>query len=80
MMPVPLMRILGVPGVGSHSGALFPMRERPNALETDRLGRLPGHPRIHLVDGSVLTTIPAATITYTIMANAHRIGAESAKL
>jgi len=80
MAPIPFMRILGTPGAGSHFGSIFPMRERPDAFETDRLGRLPGHPRIHLIDGAVLTTIPAATITYTIMANAHRIGAESASL
>lgn len=80
MAPVPFMRILGTPGAGSHFGSIFPMRERPGTFETDRLGRLPGHPRIHLIDGSVLTTIPAATITYTIMANAHRIGAESTSL
>lgn len=80
MVPVPFMHILGTPGAGSHFGSIFPMRAHPGALETDRLGRIPGHPRVHLIDGSVLTTLPAATITYTIMANAHRIGAESAAL
>jgi choline dehydrogenase-like flavoprotein len=30
--------------------------------------------RVHVVDASVLPSVPATTITYTIMANAHRIG------
>ena len=33
--------------------------------------------RIHCIDASVLPSIPATTITLTIMANAYRIGSES---
>lgn len=62
------------PGSGYHSGGTFPMRARPQALETDTLGRLPGMNRVHLVDSSVLTSIPATSITFSVMANAHRIG------
>jgi choline dehydrogenase-like flavoprotein len=49
------------------------MRARPQALETDPLGRLPGNDRVHLVDASVLTSIPGTSITFSVMANAHRI-------
>lgn len=30
--------------------------------------------RIHAVDGTVLPSVPATTITLSIMANAYRIG------
>jgi choline dehydrogenase-like flavoprotein len=35
---------------------------------------LRGWRRIHLVDASVLPDIPATQITFSVMANAHRIG------
>ena len=56
------------------------MRENPGDLETDTLGRLRGWERIHLVDASVLPDIPATQITFSVMANAHRIGAAMAML
>jgi choline dehydrogenase-like flavoprotein len=77
---VPLTPLLaaGTPGEGNHVGGVFPMRRSPGPFETDRLGRLPGWDRIHLVDSSVLPSLSAATFTYTVMANAHRIAAEAA--
>lgn len=68
------------PGRGFHNGSSFPMRENPGELETDTLGRLPNWRRIHIVDASVLPDIPATQITFSVMANAHRIGAETAAL
>ena len=65
------------PGRSYHSGGGFPMRENPGRFETDRLGRLPGLKGVHLVDGSVLPSIPATTMTLGVMANAHRIATES---
>jgi len=70
----PALRI-GEPGRGFHTGGSFPMRSRPQALETDILGRLHGFSRLHVVDASVFPTLPATTITLSVMANAHRIGA-----
>jgi choline dehydrogenase-like flavoprotein len=32
---------------------------------------------VHAVDATVLPSIPATTITLTVMANAHRIGWDS---
>ncbi len=72
----PMLQIAG-PGRGFHNGGSFPMRDTPGELETDRQGRLPGWQHIHLVDASVLPSIPATTITFSAMANAHRIGWES---
>jgi choline dehydrogenase-like flavoprotein len=61
------------PGSGYHSGGTFPMRENPGKRETDTLGRLPSLQRVHLVDSSVFPSIPATSITMSVMANAHRI-------
>ena len=71
----PLLRV-GKPGRGFHSGATLPMRARPGRLETDTLGRPGGDGRVHLVDSTVLPSIPATTVTLSVMANAHRIGRE----
>jgi choline dehydrogenase-like flavoprotein len=67
----------GKPGRGYHTGGTFPMRRSPAPLETDTLGRLAGVQRVHAVDSSVFPDIPATTITFTLMANAHRIGSEA---
>lgn len=72
----PLLKIGNV-GQGAHSGGTFPMRERPGPFESDRLGRPYGFTRVHLVDASVLPSIPATTITLSVMANAYRIGSSS---
>jgi len=66
-----------LPGRGYHSGGSFPMRARPVRGETDALGRPYGRRRVHIVDSSVFPSIPAATITLAVMANAWRIGHES---
>jgi choline dehydrogenase-like flavoprotein len=70
---LPLLEI-GVPGEGNHIGCLFPMKRDPGELETDGLGTLRPFRRTHVVDASVLPRLPATTVTFTIMANAHRIG------
>jgi choline dehydrogenase-like flavoprotein len=70
----PAMRV-GEPGRGFHTGGTFPMRLTPHALEVDVLGRPPEFTRVHLVDASVFPSLPATTITLSVMANAHRIGA-----
>lgn len=68
------------PGSGYHSGGTFPMRLNPQARETDTLGRLPSMGRVHLVDSSVLPSIPATSITFSVMANAHRIATLAGQL
>lgn len=68
---------LDAPGASFHSGGTFPMSDAPGALETNAVGRLHGSERVHLIDASVLPSIPATTITLSVMANAHRIGALS---
>ena len=78
--PIAPMLHIWPPGKGFHIGGVFPMRERPTAMETDVYGRLPGFERVHLVDASVFPTLPATTITLAVMANAHRIATESVAL
>ena len=75
---VPPLLQLADPGRGFHCGGSLPMRTRPGPLTTDPLGRPSGWSRIHVVDASVLPAVPATTITFSVMANAHRIGWETA--
>ncbi len=72
-IPIPGITKIPPPGYGSHSGGTFPMRDKPHEFETDILGRPYGFKKVHIVDASVFPSIPATTITLTIMANAHRI-------
>lgn len=74
----PPMLQIAPPGRGFHAGGSVPMRAQPGKFESDCLGRPCGWSRVHLVDASVLPTVPATTITFSVMANAHRIGWETA--
>ena len=73
MLPLtPLLR-KGVLGSSFHCGGSLPMRAAPIVGETDILGTPRGMRRVHIVDASIFPSIPASTITFTVMANAHRI-------
>ena len=74
---LPPMLQVPQPGRGFHSGGSLPMRTAPGKFESDILGRPQGWSRVHVVDASVLPSIPATTITFSVMANAHRIGWET---
>ena len=75
MFPIPGLVQLGPPGKSNHVGGSFPMRRTPGDLESDVLGRPGGFDRVHVVDSSVFPSVPATTVTLTVMANAHRIAA-----
>jgi ferredoxin len=77
---LPPMLQLAEPGRGFHCAGSFPMRENPQPFESDCLGRPHGWTRVHAVDATVLPGAPATTITFSVMANAHRIGWETAKI
>jgi choline dehydrogenase-like flavoprotein len=66
------------PGRGFHSGGSFPMAHAPGPGQSDRVGRPHGMARTHVVDSTIFPSIPAPTITLTVMANAYRIGQEVA--
>ena len=78
-MPLPVMLKVAEPGRSFHSGGSFPMSAEPRGFQTDLLGRLPGWKRVHAVDSTVFPSIPATTITFSAMANAHRIGWEAVR-
>ncbi len=80
MLPAPGLWHAGRPGKSNHLGGTLPMRSSPRELETDTLGSLPGMSRVHIVDASVFPSIPATTITLSVMANAHRIATAAACL
>jgi len=73
-VPIAQMLRVGLPGRGFHTGGTFPMQANPDPFEVDVLGRPNGFTRVHVVDASVFPSLPATTITLSVMANAHRIG------
>jgi choline dehydrogenase-like flavoprotein len=80
MAPIPGLVHVGRPGKSNHVGGSMRMQRTPRELETDVLGRIHGWERVHVVDSSVFPSIPATTVTLSVMANAHRIAAAVAKL
>lgn len=74
LLPLTPMLDMTPPGGSTHFGGTFPMADAPNELESDRLGRPAGLKRVHIVDATAFPSIPATTITFTVMANAYRIG------
>ncbi|HXE41645.1 MAG TPA: GMC oxidoreductase, partial [Candidatus Baltobacteraceae bacterium] len=79
-IPIAPMLQVAEPGRGYHVGGSIPMRMQPKEFESDLLGRPRGWQQVHVVDASVLPGVPATTITFSVMANAHRIGSGTAKL
>lgn len=70
----PLLKI-SLPGQGFHNVGTYPMRNVATKFSSDVLGRPSGYKRVYAVDATVLPSAPATTITLSVMANAHRIGA-----
>jgi choline dehydrogenase-like flavoprotein len=63
----------------THFAGTLPMSVRDEPLTTDRDGRLRGTKRVVVVDGSVFPALPSKGLTFTMMANANRIGMLAAK-
>jgi ferredoxin len=77
---IPMAR-LSPAGGSYHWGGTFPHTvAAPSTLSSDSLGRVGPWRRTHLVDASVFPAVPAMTFGLTVMANAHRIAAESVEL
>jgi choline dehydrogenase-like flavoprotein len=77
--PIKPMLEVTEPGRGFHTGGSFPMAAQPKIGETDTVGRPFGMSYTHVIDATVLPSIPATTITLTVMANAYRIGSSVAR-
>jgi choline dehydrogenase-like flavoprotein len=63
----------------THFAGTLPMSVRDEPLTTDPAGRLRGTKRVVVVDGSVFPALPSKGLTFTMMANANRIGMLAAK-
>jgi choline dehydrogenase-like flavoprotein len=61
-------------GAGMHFAGTLPMRETPERYQTNSAGLLEGTKRVYIVDGACFSHLPAKNLTFTIMANALRIG------
>jgi choline dehydrogenase-like flavoprotein len=61
-------------GAGLHYAGTLPMRANPDRYETSAEGLLAGTQRVYIVDGAGFSRLPAKNLTFTIMANALRIG------
>ena len=66
----PMVRTSG-PAKSYHFGSTF-----GHGSGSDLLGRFGEFRNVHLIDGSVLPSVPSTTFTLTVMANAHRIASE----
>src|SRR5262249_19017342 len=63
------------PGASVHYGGPLPMRERvERRYETRRNGLLNGTKAVYIGDSAAFPRLPAKNLTFTIMANALRIG------
>ncbi len=73
LIPLAPLAEIAPPGGGFHYGASIPMSLNPNFGECDTLGRPSAMQRIHVVDGSCFPSVPGGAITFSAMANSHRI-------
>jgi choline dehydrogenase-like flavoprotein len=64
-------------GRSFHIGGSFPMGGSDRVFRSDRIGRPAGLSRVHLLDAATFPTIPATTITLSIMAQADRVVSET---
>ncbi len=78
-MIIPGFAIKGRPGGSHHVGGILPMAKDPGHFQCDLNGKLYGYSRVQVVDASALPSLPASTITFTVMANAYRVGSISSE-
>ena len=71
---VPLRRIRPGYAASVHYGGTFPMTHSDKELTVEPSCRLRGARSVYLADGSVFPHLPAKGLTFTMMANANRIG------
>jgi choline dehydrogenase-like flavoprotein len=76
---IPGSRLIPVPGTDAHLAGTLPMKEHGGDLTcTPDCELRPWH-NLFVVDGSCLSSLPAKHCTFTIMANADRVGRIVAK-
>ncbi|MEZ5914255.1 MAG: GMC oxidoreductase [Parvularculaceae bacterium] len=77
VIALPFQARTGAVGSSFHVGASLPMSQTPGCGQTDIHGRIFGANRVHVIDASVFPSVPATTITFSVMANAHRIATDA---
>ncbi len=70
---IPIKKINPGFGASIHYGGTLPFDEKGNAGTSNAEGRLNGTRSVYAVDGSSFKFLPAKGITFSIMANAHRV-------
>jgi choline dehydrogenase-like flavoprotein len=79
LVPLAPLAELAPPGGGYHYGASIPMSRQPAFGACDTLGRPAAMRRLHVVDGSCFPSVPGGAITFSAMANSHRIATAAAR-
>lgn len=69
----PIWRVHPPLGSSIHYGGTLPFGDDEKPLTLSRAGRLHGTRKVFVADGSGLTFLPAKGVTFSLMANAHRI-------
>lgn len=69
-----LSRVRAPHGASVHYAGTLPMSVDEEELTTDISGKLRGTRNVYVVDGSVFPRLPSKGLTFTMMANADRIG------
>jgi choline dehydrogenase-like flavoprotein len=62
-----------------HYAGTLPMSAGGEELTTDRDGRLARTRGVYVADGSVFPSLPSKGLTFTMMANADRVGTRLAR-
>jgi len=71
---MPLNRVRAPHGASVHYAGQFPMTTQDTPLTTEPSGKLRGTRAVYVADGAAFAYLPAKGPTFTLMANAHRIG------
>src|SRR5207244_3936272 len=70
----PMRTVLPGHGTSAHYASQFPFSREDKPLTTEASGRLRGTRGVYIADGAGLAYLPAKGLTFTLMANANRVG------
>lgn len=78
-MPLPMATLSTNLGFSGHICGTMPMRATPKRLECHVDGRIEGSTALYAVDSANFPMLPSQNLTYSAMANAHRIATARAR-
>jgi glyoxylase-like metal-dependent hydrolase (beta-lactamase superfamily II) len=73
----PIKRVYPGHGASIHYGGTLPVSSKEKAYTLSEDGTLHGTKRIFVADGSGFKYLPAKGLTFSLMANAHRVALKS---